>query len=149
MPSLGQAAAQKEDYMKIYTTSREDYLKAILRLSRKHAQVHSVDVARYLGFSKPSVCHAVALLSSEGFLVMDEDHVLHLTEKGRDVAEKTYERHCFFTRQLMELGVDAKTAQEDACRMEHAISDESFEKLKARFAPNGVEDLDDPDLLDE
>ena len=134
--------------MKIYTTSREDYLKAILRLYHKNPEVHSVDVARYLGFSKPSVCHAVALLSSEGYLEMDDDHVLHLTDKGREIAERTFERHCFFTQQLMKLGVDAKTAQEDACRMEHAISDTSFEKLKAHFAPEGV-DLGALDELEE
>ena len=119
--------------MKIYTTSREDYLKAILVLQRRRGEVHSVDVARYLGFSKPSVCHAVGLMEQEGYLVRDEDHALILTEKGREVAERTYERHCFFTNHLMSLGVSPTTAQEDACRLEHAISDESFRKLKEKF----------------
>ena len=121
--------------MKIYTTSREDYLKAVLVLQKSHPEVHSVDVARYLGFSKPSVCHAVSLLTSEGFLSVDESYALHLTDQGREVAEKTYERHCFFAGHLIELGVDPVVAQEDACRMEHAISDESFAKLKETFGP--------------
>lgn len=120
--------------MKIYTTSRDDYLKAIFVLNRKMSEVHSVDVASYLGYSKPSVSHAVSVLSSEGYLDMDDKFVLHLTEKGRKIAEKTYERHCFFSEKLIEIGVDPKTAQEDACRLEHAISDESFEKLKEKFA---------------
>ena len=119
--------------MKIYTTSREDYLKAILVLQKKNKFVHSVDVARYLGFSKASVSHAVSLLTNEGFLFVDEEHTLHLTEKGQEIADKTYERHCFFTEQLVKLGVDRQTAMEDACRMEHAISDVSFNKLKEKF----------------
>ena len=91
--------------------------------------VRSVDVARHMGVSKPSVCHAVNSLKDGGFLVMDEDRFLHLTDVGRDVAEKTYEKHCFFTRLLVEAGVDPKTAEQDACRMEHVISPASFQKL--------------------
>ena len=119
--------------MKIYTTSREDYLKAVLVLQNKIGTVRSVDVARYLGFSKPSVSRAVATLTEGGYLFMDQDFILHLTPKGQEVAEKTYERHCFFTEQLTAIGVDLKTAEEDACRMEHAISDVSFQKLKEKF----------------
>ena len=77
-----------------------------------------------------SVCHAVAILRDGGFLTMDEDHFLHLTDVGREVAEKIYERHCFFTEQLIAAGVDPKTAEVDACRIEHIISDESFSRLK-------------------
>ena len=121
--------------MKIYSTSREDYLKAILVLHKRLGEVHSVDVARYLGFSKPSVCHAVSLLTDEGYLEVDEGHVLHLTDKGQRLAERTYERHCFFAAHLISLGVDPTVAQEDACRLEHAISDESFQKLKEKFGP--------------
>ena len=121
--------------MKIYTTSREDYLKAILVLQKTNSDVYSVDVARYLGFSRASVSHAVSLLSSEGFLYMDDSYALHMTPEGREIAEKTYDRHCFFTELLISLGVDSMTAMEDACRMEHAISDESFSKLKEHFAP--------------
>ena len=92
--------------------------------------VRSVDVARHMEVSKPSVCHAVAILRDGGFLTMDEDHFLHLTDVGREVAEKIYERHCFFTEQLIAAGVDPKTAEADACRIEHIISDESFSRLK-------------------
>ena len=120
--------------MKIFTTSREDYLKAILVLQKRNGTVHSVDVARYLGFSKPSVCHAVSLLTEEGFLTVEDDYALHLTRKGKATAEKIYERHCFFTEYLISLGVDAKTALEDACRLEHAISDISFQKLKESYS---------------
>ena len=119
--------------MKIYSTSREDYLKAILVLKKKHGEVHSVDVARYLGFSKPSVCHAVSLLTNEGYLRVDDEYALHLTPKGQELADQTYERHCFFAAHLIKLGVDPRTALEDACRLEHAISQESFDKLKEQF----------------
>ena len=76
------------------------------------------------------MCHAVATLRDGGFLTMDEDHFLHLTDVGREVAEKIYKRHCFFTEQLIAAGVDPKTAEADACRIEHIISDESFSRLK-------------------
>ena len=120
----------REDFkMKIYA-SGEDYLETILVLQKKLGMVRSVDVARHMEVSKPSVCHAVATLRDGGFLTMDEDHFLHLTDVGREVAEKIYERHCFFTEQLIAAGVDPKTAEADACRIEHIISDESFSKLK-------------------
>ena len=95
--------------------------------------VRSVDVARHLKITKPSVSHAVAILRDGGFLTMDEDHFLHL-RWGREVAEKIYERHCFFTEQLIAAGVDPKTAEADACRIEHIISDESFSRLKEAAA---------------
>lgn len=110
--------------------SGEDYLETILVLQKKLGMVRSVDVARHMEVTKPSVCHAVATLRDGGFLTMDEDHFLHLTDVGREVAEKIYERHCFFTEQLIAAGVDPKTAEADACRIEHIISDESFSKLK-------------------
>lgn len=119
--------------MKIYTTSREDYLKAILVLQEKLGAVRSVDVAQYLGFSKPSVCRAVGVLTEGGYLQMDHDYILHLTESGQEIAEKTYERHCFFRDHLTKLGVPPELAAEDACRLEHAISDISFQKLKETF----------------
>ncbi len=115
--------------MKLHA-SGEDYLETILILQKKLGMVRSVDVARHMEVSKPSVCHAVAILRDGGFLCMDEDHFLHLTEVGREVAEKIYERHCFFTEQLIRAGVDPETAEADACRMEHVISGESFDKLK-------------------
>lgn len=114
--------------MKLYA-SGEDYLEAILVLQQKQGMVRSVDVARHMDVSKPSVCHAVATLRNGGFLTMDEDHFLHLTDIGREVATSIYERHCFFTEQLIAAGVDPKTAEADACRMEHVISTESFLRL--------------------
>ena len=115
--------------MKLHA-SGEDYLETILLLQKKLGMVRSVDVARHMEVSKPSVCHAVATLRDGGFLMMDEDHFLHLTDVGREVAKKIYERHCFFTEQLITAGVDPKTAEADACRIEHIISDESFDRLK-------------------
>ena len=120
--------------MKLHA-SGEDYLETILVLQKKLSIVCSVDVARHMEVTKPSVCHAVATLRDGGFLMMDEDHFLHLTDVGREVAEKIYERHCFFTEQLIiAAGVDPKTAEADACRIEHIISDESFSRLKEAAA---------------
>ena len=110
--------------------SGEDYLEAILVLKKKKGMVRSADVARHLEVSKPSVCHAVATLKKGGFLLMDGDHFLHLTDLGREVAEATYEKHRFFTDRLIEAGVDPETAERDACRIEHVISEETFERLK-------------------
>ena len=118
--------------MKLHA-SGEDYLEAILVLHKKMGMVRSVDVARHMEVSKPSVCHAVGVLRDGGFLTMDEDHFLHLTDIGREVAEKIYDRHCFFTEQLIAAGVDPKTAEADACRIEHVISEESFQILKDTF----------------
>ena len=115
--------------MKLHA-SGEDYLEAVLVLQQEKGMVRSVDVARHLDVSKPSVCHAVATLKEGGFLTMDEDSFLHLTDVGREVAEKTYEKHCFFTRLLVEAGVEPKVAEQDACRMEHMISESSFQHLK-------------------
>ena len=115
--------------MKLHA-SGEDYLETILVLQKKRSMVRSVDVARHMEVSKPSVCHAVATLRDGGFLTMDEDHFLHLTDVGREVAERIYERHCFFTEQLIATGVDPKTAEADACRIEHIISQDSFEKIR-------------------
>ena len=118
----------------ILHASGEDYLETILVLQKKLGMVRSVDVARHMEVSKPSVCHAVATLRDGGFLTIDEAHFLHLTDVGREVAERTYERHCFFTEQLIAAGVDPKTAEADACRIEHIISDESFDRLKEAAA---------------
>ena len=115
--------------MKIHA-SGEDYLEAVLILQKKQSMVRSIDLARHMGFSKPSISHAVGVLRDGGFLTMDEDGFLHLTDIGREVAEKIYERHLFFMEQLIAAGVDPKTAEADACRIEHIISDESFDRLK-------------------
>ena len=93
------------------TASREDYLEAILVLQQKRGMVRSVDVAQHLGVKKPSVCNAVSILERGGFLVKDEDHFLHLTEKGREMAEAIYERHCYFKNWLIEAGVEDATAE--------------------------------------
>ena len=124
-------AKERKEFMKpVITPSGEDYLETILVLQKKLGMVRSVDVARYMEVSKPSVCHAVATLRDGGFLTMDEDHFLHLTDVGREVAEKIYERHCFFTEQLIAAGVEPRIVEADACRIEHVISQESFQKLK-------------------
>lgn len=115
--------------MKLHT-SGQDYLKAIYILQKKNGTVRSVDVAEYVGVSKPSVSYAVKLLREGGFLIMGDDYTLHLTELGRETAEKLYERHRFFTERLTDAGVDADTAEAEACKMEHTISDSSFQKLK-------------------
>lgn len=112
------------------TASGEDYLEAILVLKKKTGMVRSVDIARHLEVTKPSVCHAVATLRDGGFLTMDSDYFLHLTDVGQEVAEQIYEKHRFFTERLIAAGVDPETAERDACRIEHVISDESFRKLK-------------------
>ena len=119
----------KEEPMKIHA-SGEDYLEAVLILQKKQGMVRSIDVARHMGFSKPSISHAVGVLKNGGFLTVDEDGYLNLTNAGREVAEKIYERHQFFTEQLVAVGVDRETAERDACRIEHVISEEAFEKLK-------------------
>ena len=115
--------------MKLYE-SGEDYLEAVLVLQKKMGEVRSVDVARYVGVSKPSVCHAVNVLCDSGFLTKDDKHFISLTEEGRKVAEKIYERHKFFKEQLISAGVRPNIAETEACRIEHCVSDESFLKLK-------------------
>ena len=111
------------------TASGEDYLESVLVLQKEKGMVRSVDVARHMGVSKPSVCHAVAILKRGGFLTTDEDLFLRLTDIGRGVAEQTYEKHCFFTLLLMEAGVEPEIAEQEACRIEHVISEDSFQKL--------------------
>ena len=118
--------------MKIHA-SGEDYLEAVLILQKKQGMVRSVDLARHMGFSKPSISHAVGVLKNGGFLTVDDDGFLHLTVIGREIAEKIYERHQFFTEQLVAAGVDRETAEQDACRIEHVISDTSFQKLKEKM----------------
>ena len=118
--------------MKLHA-SGEDYLEATLVLHKKMGMVRSVDVARHLEVTKPSVCHAVATLREGGFLTMDSDYFLHLTDVGREVAEQIYEKHRFFTDRLIEAGVDPETAEREACRMEHVISQESFERLRDAY----------------
>ena len=113
--------------------SREDYLEAILVLSRSLPLVRSIDVANYMDFSKPSVSVAVANLKSALLLTVANDGGLHLTEAGKALAEQVFERHNLLTDWLVSLGVDEETAASDACRIEHVISQSSFECLKTHL----------------
>lgn len=110
--------------------SAENYLETILILSQRKGSVRSIDVAAELGFSKPSVSIAMKNLREKGCVTVDGDGLLSLTEQGKRIAERVYERHTLFTEWLISLGVDEKTAAEDACRIEHVISAESFQAIK-------------------
>lgn len=110
--------------------SGEMYLETILILSKKMPHVRSVDVGEYMGYSKPSVSRAVGLLKNGGFITVDSDGYLVLTDEGRETAEKILERHTIITQFFMSIGVAEEVASEDACRIEHVISDESFEAIK-------------------
>ena len=110
--------------------SGEMYLEAILVLSRKNGHVRSIDVSEYLGYSKPSVSRAMGILRSGEYIVVDKDGSINLTDSGLQIAEKIYERHTVLTRLLTYLGVSEETAAADACKLEHAISDESFQAIK-------------------
>ena len=110
--------------------SGEMYLETIFILSQRLEHVRSLDVAAHMGFSKPSVSRAVGLLKRGGYLLMDPAGYLTLTEAGLAIAEKIYERHTTLSRFLINIGVDEKTALEDACKMEHYISDVTFQKIK-------------------
>ncbi|MDO4297129.1 MAG: metal-dependent transcriptional regulator [Lachnospiraceae bacterium] len=114
--------------------SAENYLETILILHNRLPQVRSIDVVNELGFSKPSVSVAMKGLREKGLIVMDPDGHITLTDAGREIAEMIYERHTLLTAWLTTLGVDPKVAAEDACRIEHVISKESFEKLKQHIA---------------
>lgn len=110
--------------------SAENYLETILMIQNEKGYVRSIDVAHHLNFSKPSVSRAMTLLKTNGYIIMDPDGHLHLTESGWEIAERIYERHCVLSQWLTELGVDPETAAEDACRIEHDISEVTFEKIK-------------------
>ena len=116
--------------------SGEMYLETILRLTNKRGAVRSIDVSEEMGFSKPSVSRALKKLVGDGFIKIEENGYINLTASGRNVAEKIYERHNILTKMLMNLGVDKKTASEDACRIEHHISDESFAAIKRHLMQN-------------
>ena len=111
-------------------SSMEDYLEAVLVLQQKHGYIRCVDVAGYLGVTKPSVSRAVKELSKKKCLLKKDDGTLSLTEQGRQIAQQIYEKHQFFTKQLIEAGVPRDIAVQDACRLEHVISETSFNKLK-------------------
>ena len=113
--------------------SGEMYLESIHVLSKRLATVRAVDISEYMGYSKPSVSRAVSLLKQGGYLLMDEHGRLSLTEEGKAVAEKVFERHTILSDMLIFLGVDRETAAEDACRIEHVISDRTFEAIKTHM----------------
>ena len=110
--------------------SGEDYLEAILMIKKRSGNVRSIDVARELSFSKPSVSVAMKNLKTSNYITVDENGFINLTEAGPEIADKIYERHTFLTNWLTSLGVDPEVAAEDACKMEHAISSESFSAIK-------------------
>lgn len=110
--------------------SGEMYLETIYILSKKNGSVRSIDVGEYMGYSKPSVSRAVGILKKGGYVLMDKDGYLSLTDFGLEIAKKIYERHTTLTDFLIRLGVRKETAVEDACKMEHDLSDETFEALK-------------------
>ena len=110
--------------------SAEMYLETIYQLSLERSSVRSIDVAESMGYSKPSISRAVGLLKQGGYLLMDKDGSLSLTESGLEIAQKVYERHTILTNVLVRLGVSPEVAAEDACKMEHVISDETFDAMK-------------------
>ena len=110
--------------------SGEMYLETILILSRKNQNVRSVDISEYMGYSKPSVSRAVGLLKDGEFITVEKDGFIHLTQKGLSAAEKILERHTILTQMLISLGVSQETASNDACRIEHVVSDETFEAIR-------------------
>lgn len=110
--------------------SGQMYLETILILSKENSHVRSIDVCEHMGYSKPSVSRAVGLLKSGGYITVDGDGYITLTEAGRDVAQKIYDRHDVLSDFLVSLGVDPEVAAQDACKIEHDISDESFEAIK-------------------
>ena len=110
--------------------SAEMYLETIYQLTQERSSVRSIDVAESMGYSKPSISRAVGLLKKGGYLLMEKDGSLTLTEPGLEIAKKVYERHTLLTNVLIRLGVSPETAAEDACKMEHVISDETFEAMK-------------------
>ena len=116
--------------------SGEMYLETILILTKNKSNVRSIDVVEYMGFSKPSVSRAIGLLRSGGYVNVDQDGYLTLTDEGREIAEKMYERHEFLSTFLTSLGVPKSIADEDACRIEHHLSDESFEAIRRAVTSN-------------
>ncbi|MGM9970455.1 MAG: metal-dependent transcriptional regulator [Anaeroplasma sp.] len=110
--------------------SGENYLESILKLSKKQNEVHAIDVVNDLGFSKPSVSIALKKLKEQEFITIDDYSHIHLTNSGKEIAEKIYERHTIITAILIKLGVDAGIAENDACKIEHDLSNESFDAIK-------------------
>ena len=112
------------------------YLETILVLSRKNGNVRSIDVAEHMNYSKPSVSRAMGILKSGEYITVDKSGLISLTEKGSEIAEKIYERHTVLSEMLIRLGVDEETAVRDACKIEHDISDTTFDIIKKHIAEN-------------
>ena len=115
--------------MKIHA-SAEDYLERILILSENNDELHAIDIARSMNFSKPSVSIALKKLQEKKLIKIDDNLHIHLTETGRDIATKVYEKHTIISKALISLGVDEEIAKEDACKLEHVLSEESFDAIK-------------------
>ncbi len=116
--------------------SQEDYLEKILQISQKKEKVHAIDIAREMSFSKPSVSVAMNKLKEQGYIEINDKGEITLTPSGLLIAEKTLEKHIILTKMLMYLGVDEQTAMEDACKMEHDISDKTWEAIKKHWDDN-------------
>ena len=117
--------------------SGEMYLETIYVLYQQKSDVRSIDVAEYMGFSKPSVSRGVSILKRDGYLTVDDRGYLQLTDSGMDLAKKIYERHTVLTRMLTGIGVSPETASRDACKMEHVISDDTMDAIKAHYSHYG------------
>jgi Mn-dependent DtxR family transcriptional regulator len=117
--------------------SRDDYLEAILIIRQKKGFCRSTDIASWLGISRPSVSVELGKLAEQGLIRMDEDKMLHLTDEGFALADSTYAKHIYLKRFLMSVGVDEAVAEKEACSMEHALSNDSFEKILSRY-PSGA-----------
>ena len=121
--------------MNIYE-SGEDYLETILILSQRQDKVISLDIAKYLNYSKPSISRAVKNLKENNYIVVGQDGAITLTKKGKDIAEKVYERHLLLSKLFIELGVDEEIALKDACKVEHDLSEETFNAIKKHIKKN-------------
>ncbi|HIY22258.1 MAG TPA: metal-dependent transcriptional regulator [Candidatus Flavonifractor merdigallinarum] len=119
--------------------SAENYLESILALKEEKGAVRSIDIVHHLEFSKPSVSRAMSLLRENGYITMDKEGYIELTEAGHEIAARIYERHQLFTQWLIRLGVSPDVAAADACRIEHDVSDETFQKLKAHIHAAGLD----------
>ena len=113
------------------------YLETIYVLGKHNPHVRSIDISDHMGYSKPSVSRAVGILKNGGYILVDKDGFITLTDAGREVAEKIFSRHTLISNLLIRLGVDPKVAAEDACRIEHAISDESIEAIRRHMQAHG------------
>ena len=121
--------------------SAENYLETILILHNEKPQVRSIDIVNHLGYSKPSVSIAMKQLETGGYITRDDDGFIHLTDSGREIAERIYERHQLLSSHFISIGVSPETAMEDACRVEHYISQETFEALKKHHQKNHADNL--------